>query len=177
MAALGTSGVIFACTSLGQNPATLYFRPIVNWNQKNEWLLTLTNEEPKGSFHHYINFKVVALCKDLIVVATDQNYLRFFSLGGVQRGVQCLKGSIVSMVGNDSCIMVVYHAGSNYLAGQNIEFMLIVCAHFTSNSPRTLKNACCVKTVLRYLQQPLLSGSDSAKKGYVPESSLILRCR
>jgi hypothetical protein len=116
MAALGTSGVIFACTSLGQNPATLYFRPIVNWNQKNEWLLTLVNEEPK----------VVALCKDLIVVATDQNYLRFFSLGGVQRGVQCLKGSIVSMVGNDSCIMVAYHAGSNYLAGQNIEFFIMV---------------------------------------------------
>lgn len=59
------------------------------------------------------------------MVATDQNYLRFFSLGGVQRGVQCLKGGIVGMVGNDDCIMIAYHAGSNYLAGQNIEFILI----------------------------------------------------
>ena len=48
------------------------------------------------------------------VVATDKLYLRFISLSGVQTGVRCLPGPVVTMAASGELLFVVYHAGGVY---------------------------------------------------------------
>ena len=43
-----------------------------------------------------------------IAVATDKQYIRLYSLGGVQREVISSPGQIVTMAGRDSSLAVVY---------------------------------------------------------------------
>ena len=47
-----------------------------------------------------------------VAVATDKQYIRLYSLGGVQREVISSPGQIVTMAGRDSSLAVVYQTTS-----------------------------------------------------------------
>ncbi len=57
---------------------------------------------------------MVALTALYAVVATDLRYLRFFSLSGTQKFVASIPGPVVSMVGRENVLFVVYHAGGTF---------------------------------------------------------------
>lgn len=44
-------------------------------------------------------------------MATNQDFLRVFTIGGVQTKLVCLPGAVVSMSGHDNQLFVVYHCG------------------------------------------------------------------
>ena len=58
----------------------------------------------------------IALTDHGAIVATDSNYLRFFSNSGIQTGIKCLDGPIVTMSGFGDFLFVVYHAGTPFIS-------------------------------------------------------------
>ena len=59
-------------------------------------------------------FKGLAVTGKGPVIATDLNFLRFFSFSGVQTFVKCLNGPIITMVGSTQHLFVVYESGAPY---------------------------------------------------------------
>ena len=49
-----------------------------------------------------------------IAVATDHRYIRFYSFGGIQIGLLCFKGPVVSMVGTAEHLLLVTHNGGTF---------------------------------------------------------------
>ncbi|KAJ3386988.1 WD repeat and HMG-box DNA binding-domain containing protein 1 [Lobulomyces angularis] len=118
LSALGNSGLILASHSNAANPPTLFFRPVNQHSMLNEWLYHFdkeSGEEPE----------VVALTSKLIAISTSLNYVRFFSLGGLQSGMMSLTSNVVSMVGNDHHLLIVYHLSAAYQDNQNLGFILL----------------------------------------------------
>jgi chromosome transmission fidelity protein 4 len=101
-ACLGESGAIFSNEMSGSNPSTLFFKPFDSWSTKDDWTIEFDMME---------SAKVLALTGKGPVVATDQNYLRFFSYSGIQNYIRCLNGPIVSMAGSRKLLFIVYQAG------------------------------------------------------------------
>ena len=104
IAALGSNGSVFACPGSATNPSTIFYRPISNWTSSNEWVMQLNEIE---------NASVVGVTKKYVVVATDLNYVRFYSLGGVQLFIYSLSGSMVSISSSeDSCSVFTSVSGN-----------------------------------------------------------------
>ncbi|KAJ3291183.1 hypothetical protein HK104_006291 [Borealophlyctis nickersoniae] len=115
MASLGQSGAAFACESSGGNPSAVFYRPFDNWATKADWTLRLNMGE---------NVKALALSSSRLVAATDQRYLRYFSLSGIQLSIERLPGPIVTMAAQGDLLMIVYHAGGVYHGDQRLEYLL-----------------------------------------------------
>ncbi|KAH6599746.1 hypothetical protein BASA50_002771 [Batrachochytrium salamandrivorans] len=116
MGALNESGAVFSCEATSSTPSTIFFRPTDNWPTKDEWTVQLTAGESVLS---------IALTKMGIVVATDMNFLRFFSYGGLQTSVQSLSGPTLTMVGNGANLLIVYHSSGVFHGNQCLSFILM----------------------------------------------------
>lgn len=116
MAALGDKGAAFASEPDSVNPtSTIHYRPFDTFSSSAsaEWTVNLPPREKAlavavgGS-----NDSVGA-----VVLATDKGYLRFFTGSGVQTYLWNLGESVVSMVGGESEVAVVYRSGSTTMDG------------------------------------------------------------
>lgn len=116
MAALGSAGVVFASRYTSVNPSTIYFRLFDTWAAKNDWTLDLPENE---------NAVAVAITSSAVVVATDREYLRFFSSSGVQTGIRCLPGIVLTMVGQDDLLFIVYHQAGVYQGRSSLGYLLL----------------------------------------------------
>jgi len=99
VAALSSTGAIFASANSESGPSTIFYKPFDAWGNKSEWLFQLEDQE---------EVKCCAIGKKWAAVATSQNYLRVFSYSGLQLDVKSLPGPIVSMCGNDNLLAVVF---------------------------------------------------------------------
>jgi chromosome transmission fidelity protein 4 len=115
LAALGSSGAIFACPSTSTNFSKAYYRPVDNWSNKNDWSLELPLNE---------NILAVGVSKFAVILATDANYARVISLSGIQTTIKSLPGPIVTIAGNDVYIMLVFHLSGTFGANQNMGYAL-----------------------------------------------------
>jgi hypothetical protein len=61
-----------------------------------------------------IAFSAIAMTNKFIAVATDHRYIRFYSFGGIQIGLLCFKGPVVSMVGTAEHLLLVTHNGGTF---------------------------------------------------------------
>lgn len=116
IAALGSTGAIFGSTATSVIPSTIYFRPVDTWGNKNDWALSL----PEGE--SVISLAVNAYC---LAAATDMQYLRLFAPSGVQTSIRSIPGPIVTIIGNDNHILVVYHEGGVFHGHQSLAYILI----------------------------------------------------
>ncbi|KAJ3306655.1 WD repeat and HMG-box DNA binding-domain containing protein 1 [Blyttiomyces sp. JEL0837] len=116
MAAINEKGVVFASEpETAGTHSVVEFKPSDNWNG-GTWVIQLAANETA---------RALALTSEGPVVATDHRYLRFFSLGGVQRKIECLPGPIVAMTGRGRWLFVVYHRGGAFHGDQNLGYLLI----------------------------------------------------
>ena len=117
LAALGNSGLVCASECTTSLPSSIFYRPLNgNWNQKNDWSVSLNEGE---------NCVAVALGGSNVVVATDYQYLRFFSTSGLQQGVKSAPGPIVSIAADGNMLIVVYHQSGAFHGNQSLGFFLL----------------------------------------------------
>ncbi|KAI8926336.1 hypothetical protein BC831DRAFT_414136 [Entophlyctis helioformis] len=116
MAALTDYGAAFACDLTTTGSSTIFYRSNDIWATKGDWTIKLDMNE---------SAKVLAMTKTGVVVATDMQYLRFFSYGGVQTYVRSVGGPILTMAGQGNYLFVVYHSGGTFHGDQNLSFILM----------------------------------------------------
>lgn len=66
----------------------------------------------------------VGAADKLIAIATDQRFLRLFSVMGTQREILCIPGPAVTVCGHNDKILVVYH-NSSATADQHMSMLLL----------------------------------------------------
>ena len=157
MAALGPNGAVFASkrdkTKKKTIESTIFYQPTQSW-APGEWTLCLEAGEEAMA---------VAVGTTWAAVATDLNYLRIFSYGGVQRHVLSLDGPVVCMTGNGDNLAVVYHRGLAMPGNQNLGLMV-----FNMEKQQTVKTGTVALTPkstlvwLCYSDTNLLLTKDSA---------------
>ena len=64
-----------------------------------------------SQFIHTYSLQALCMGEGWIAVATDQQHVRLFSLGGIQREMFSLAGPIVSMAGHTHQLIMAYHQG------------------------------------------------------------------
>ena len=116
VATLGASGALFASSATTILPYSVHFRPIEAWGSKNEWTLSL----PEGE-----NVISVAVSNFCCAVATDANYLRMYTPSGVQTGIQSIPGPIVTILGSEELVVVVYHESGVFHGNQSLAYVII----------------------------------------------------
>eukprot|EP00842_Homolaphlyctis_polyrhiza_P002193 jgi/Hompol1/2975/HPOL_003097-RA len=116
MAALSEYGAVFACEASATTQSTVHFRHLDTWTAKSDWTVQLGAGE---------SIKAIALTKTGIAVATDMQYLRLFSYGGVQTHIRSISGPILTMAGESTRLMVVYHTAGAFHGDQSISFALM----------------------------------------------------
>ncbi|CAI2383333.1 unnamed protein product [Moneuplotes crassus] len=127
----------------------LKFIPFTSWNSIKPWGLDL----PKGE-----NTEGVALGSTFCAVSTDSNYVRFFSLEGVQTFMMSCFHSVVCMAAYENLLCVVSHNGLPMLEAQNLKLKII----------DTTKNyACIVET-----EVPVTPGATLQWMNFSEEGSL-----
>ncbi|KAF4522523.1 hypothetical protein B566_EDAN009970 [Ephemera danica] len=70
----------------------------------------------------------LAASEDFIAVATNLQYLRLLTIGGVQREVYSIPGRFLCMAASKSKLMIVSHASPAMGSDQNLQFMLLKVA-------------------------------------------------
>jgi len=119
MAALGDKGAAFASEPDSINPtSTVHYRPFDTFSSSSsaEWTVTLPPREKALAVAVGGSVDSVGA----VVLATDRGYLRFFTGSGVQTYLWNLGESVVSMVGGESEVAVVYRSGSTTMDGTSV---------------------------------------------------------
>jgi len=99
-ASIGTSGVAFGSQYVSdQQPGIVHFRAFSALSTKS-WNIALPAKE---------SVVCMGVCDDIIVVATDANLLRIFTLGGSQLVPICLPASPVTLTARNRVFALVYN--------------------------------------------------------------------
>lgn len=129
MATLGHNGVLLASkgaeidldqyeddTDDYKYISQIKFIPFTSWNSIKPWSYDL----PKGE-----NADNLAIGSNFCAIATDLNYIRFFSLEGTQTFVTSYSCSIVTMIAYESLLCIITHNGLPMLESQNLRMKII----------------------------------------------------
>lgn len=115
LACLTNRGGFFASRRTKNQPATLFLKAIESWGSNADWNLNLPIEEDP---------MLLAMGDTWVSVVTSQNFLRFFSYGGVQIGIISLMGSIVTIAGQNNLLAVVYQDSLTLGPYQNLSCVI-----------------------------------------------------
>jgi chromosome transmission fidelity protein 4 len=116
VATLGAAGALFASSATTILPSSIHFRPIDAWGNRNDWSHSLPDGE---------NVVSVAVSNYCCAVATDANYLRLYTPSGVQTGIRSIPGPIVTIIGSEELVLVVYHESGVFHGNQSLAYFLI----------------------------------------------------
>ncbi|KAI8913330.1 hypothetical protein EDD86DRAFT_187289, partial [Gorgonomyces haynaldii] len=122
IAALSTFGACFSSESTGSIPCAIQFRHAENWAAKNDWTLEL----PEGE-----NVVAMAMNDNCVCCVTDKQYLRTFSLSGIQMDIRSLSGPVLSMSGGGNLIMLIQHQAGVYHGHASTCFTLFDTTEYT----------------------------------------------
>lgn len=92
------------------------FIPFTSWNSIKPWNYDL----PKGE-----NVDNLAIGSNFCAVATDSNYIRFFSLEGTQTFITSYSCPIVTMIAYENLLCIITHNGLPMLGSQNLRMKII----------------------------------------------------
>ncbi|KAG9448593.1 hypothetical protein H6P81_008558 [Aristolochia fimbriata] len=111
MASLNESGSVFANPRKGEKSmSTLMYRPFSSWANNSEWSMRFEEEEVKA----------VALGDSWVAAITDLNFLRVFSVGGLQRHIISLDGPVLTAAGFKDELAIVTHASDCFPSGDAV---------------------------------------------------------
>ncbi|KAL6175383.1 hypothetical protein ACLB2K_052024 [Fragaria x ananassa] len=149
MASLNENGCVFANPSKGEkNMSTLMYRPFTSWANNSEWSMRLEGEE----------VKVVALGTTWVAAVTSLNFIRVFTIGGLQRHVLSLDGPVVTASGFKDELAIVTHASDCLPSNEQVlEFRVLNM----TNSSQPLRG-----------RLPLTPGSSLTWFGFSEEGKL-----
>lgn len=94
----------------------LKFIPFSSWNSIKPWNYDL----PKGE-----NIQGIAIGSTFCAISTDSNYIRFFSLEGIQIFMLSSSNTVVSMAAYENLLCIVSHSGLPMLEAQNLKMKVI----------------------------------------------------
>ena len=80
--------------------SNIEFRPFNEWKQTKQWNYELKNGE---------SAECVAIGSGWACVYTNYSYIRVFSSDGIQKHIICHGTPVVSMVGYENLLAIVYH--------------------------------------------------------------------
>jgi len=103
MATMSSSVVVFACEKDNDMPSKLTCLHFGSWDSNKEWTIPMSKDD---------NIKLVAANEDFVACATSLQFLRIFTVAGVQSQLLYLPGNIVTMAMINKKLMVVYHKGA-----------------------------------------------------------------
>lgn len=146
MAALSSSVLALACEA----PSKLVCITLKATGSR-EWSISMPDTE---------EIQAVCASDKLVAVATDNRYLRIFTVLGTQREVICIPGNVVALAAHDEQILVAYHAAASATDDQNIGLMIIDTFGY---------NVKCKEAKI-----PLTSGSKLTWMGFSKEGSPVI---
>ncbi|KAG7327957.1 hypothetical protein KOW79_007901 [Hemibagrus wyckioides] len=116
MADLSQEAVLLACEGTDELASKLQCLHFSSWDTNKEWIVDL----PKGE-----DVMAVCLGQGWVAAATSAMLVRLFSIGGVQREVFSLPGSVVCMAGHGEQLLIVYHRGTGFDGDQALGVQLL----------------------------------------------------
>ncbi|KAM0330686.1 hypothetical protein ACHAQA_003638 [Verticillium albo-atrum] len=73
-ACLNEQGTLFSCQPVGEQPATIFYRPHEMWTQRHDWRIQLPKDE---------RVLAMSLSESFVTVTTTANYVRVYTLFGL----------------------------------------------------------------------------------------------
>ncbi|KAM3625824.1 uncharacterized protein V6R79_018136 [Siganus canaliculatus] len=116
MADLSQEAVLLACPSTDELASKLQCLHFSSWDTNKEWMVDM----PKGE-----DVKALCLGQGWAAVATNTLMVRLFSIGGVQREIFSVPGSVVCMAGQGEQLLVVYHRATGFDGEQALGVQLL----------------------------------------------------
>jgi chromosome transmission fidelity protein 4 len=111
IAAFGQHGAVFTSKKSDSGTAsTLFYKPFDSWTTNTEWRVQLGKEQADS----------VAIGNKWLVLVTDLNYVRIFSLGGRQMSVFQINGPVLTCCASGNLFAVVHHCGESFEGFQNL---------------------------------------------------------
>ena len=96
--------------------SNILFQPFNEWKDVKPWNYELKNQE---------SVECLAIGSGWCAIHTNFNYIRIFSNDGIQKHLLCQGTSIVTMVGYENFLAVIYHAGPAFLTCQTMRVKII----------------------------------------------------
>ena len=115
IAALSNDALVFANKNIESSSRLACTCLFLSIDVNKKWEVNMPSEE---------FIECLAIGANFIAVATDQRYVRLFSLSGVQIGIFSITGPPVTMSAQEKSLMVVYHSGCPTSDDQNLSMFL-----------------------------------------------------
>ncbi|KAJ8290247.1 hypothetical protein GJAV_G00010470 [Gymnothorax javanicus] len=116
LADLSQEAALLACEGTDELASKLQCLHFSSWDTNKEWMVDL----PKGE-----DVRALCLGQGWAAAATSARLVRIFTLGGVQRELFCLPGSVVCVAGHGEQILIVYHRGTGFDGDQALGVQLL----------------------------------------------------
>uniref|UniRef100_A0A8C4SQK5 WD repeat and HMG-box DNA-binding protein 1 n=1 Tax=Erpetoichthys calabaricus TaxID=27687 RepID=A0A8C4SQK5_ERPCA len=116
LADMSQEAVLLACESTDELASKLHCLHFSSWDTNKEWMVDL----PKGE-----DVQVVCLGQGWAAAATNAMLVRVFSIGGVQKEIFSLPGSVVCMAGHGEQLLVAFHRGTGFDGDQSLGVLLL----------------------------------------------------
>lgn len=117
MASLSSYALVLGCQSMDDTPSKIVVIALQGWGSGNkEWSIDLPDDEEACC---------VAAGDCFVALATSKRHLRLFTIGGVQREVLSIPGSVVAMNARGNHLLVAYHSGVGIDKDQVMNIMWI----------------------------------------------------
>ncbi|XP_049622982.1 WD repeat and HMG-box DNA-binding protein 1 [Suncus etruscus] len=116
VADLSHEAILFGCESADEVTSKLHCLHFSSWDSSKEWMVDMPQNED-----------IVAIClgHGWAAAATSALLLRLFTIGGVQKEIFSLPGSVVSMAGHGEQLLIVYHRGTGFDGDQCLGVQLL----------------------------------------------------
>ncbi|XP_077569756.1 WD repeat and HMG-box DNA-binding protein 1 [Stigmatopora nigra] len=116
MTDISQEAVLLACPSTYELASKLHCLHFSSWDTNKEWMVDL----PKGE-----DARALCLGQGWAAIATSALMVRLFSIGGVQKEIFSLPGSVVCMAGHGEQLLIVYHRGTGFDGEQALGVQLL----------------------------------------------------
>jgi chromosome transmission fidelity protein 4 len=116
MGALNTSGCVLASEATTTDSSTVFFRQMDSWTTRNEWSVTMPDQE---------SVVAVGVSEHAVVVATDQQYLRIFSPSGIQMYIRSIPGPVVTIAAQGTSVLLIYHTSGMFHGNSSMSYQLL----------------------------------------------------
>ncbi|KAM6180969.1 WD repeat and HMG-box DNA-binding protein 1 [Erethizon dorsatum] len=116
VADLSHEAILLACKSTDDLASKLHCLHFSSWDSSKEWVVDMPQRE---------DVEAICLGQGWAAAATSALLLRLFTVGGVQKEVFSLPGSVVSMAGHGEQLFIVYHRGAGFDGDQCLGVQLL----------------------------------------------------
>ncbi|XP_004601816.2 WD repeat and HMG-box DNA-binding protein 1 [Sorex araneus] len=116
VADLSHEAILFGCESTDEQASKLHCLHFSSWDSSKEWIVDMPQNE---------DIEAICLGQGWAAAATNALLLRLFTIGGVQKEIFSLPGSVVSMAGHGEQLLIVYHRGTGFDGDQCLGVQLL----------------------------------------------------